>query len=32
MDADAFVANARVAGGTPMFDWLGDEGGQVFSY
>jgi predicted peroxiredoxin len=32
LDADGFVANARVAGGTPMFDWLGDEGGQVFSY
>jgi predicted peroxiredoxin len=32
LDADSFVANARVAGGTPMFDWLGDEGGQVFSY
>ena len=32
LDADGFVANARVAGGTPMFDWLGDEGGTVFSY
>ena len=32
LDADGFVANARVAGGTPMFDWLGDEGGQIFSY
>ena len=32
LDADAFVPNARVAGATPMFDWLGDEGGQVFSY
>jgi predicted peroxiredoxin len=31
LDADAFVPNARVAGATPMFDWLGDEG-TVFSY
>ena len=26
LEADAFVANARVAGRTPMFDWLGEEG------
>lgn len=26
-----FVPNARVAGATPMFEWLGDEGGTVFS-
>ena len=32
LDADTFVANARVAGATPMFDWLGDEPGTVFSY
>ncbi len=32
MDADAFVANARLAGATPMWDWLGDEGSTVFSY
>jgi predicted peroxiredoxin len=32
LDPEGFVPNARVAGGTPMFDWLGDEGGQVFSY
>jgi len=25
------VANARVAGATPMWEWLGDEG-TVFSY
>ena len=31
LDADAFVPNARVAGATPMFYWLGDEG-TVFSY
>lgn len=32
LEADAFVANARVAGATPMLEWLGDEGGTVFSY
>jgi predicted peroxiredoxin len=32
LDADAFVANARVAGATPMWEWLGDEPGTVFSY
>ena len=32
MEDDAFVANARVAGATPMLEWLGDEPGTVFSY
>ena len=32
IDEGDFVSNARIAGGTPMFEWLGDEGGQVFSY
>ena len=32
LDAETFVAHARVAGATPMFDWLGDEPGTVFSY
>ncbi len=32
LDADTFVDNARVAGATPMWEWLGDEGGTVFSY
>jgi predicted peroxiredoxin len=32
LDAEAFVPNARVAGATPLFDWLGDEPGTVFSY
>lgn len=31
LDADAFVGHARVAGATPMLEWLGD-GGTVFSY
>jgi len=31
LDAEGFVPNARVAGATPMWEWLGDEG-TVFSY
>ena len=31
LDADEFVANARVVGATPMWEWLGDNG-TVFSY
>jgi predicted peroxiredoxin len=32
IDADGFVANARLAGATPMWEWLGDDPGTVFSY
>jgi len=32
LDPEAFVPNARLVGATPMFEWLGDAGGQVFSY
>jgi len=32
LDADAFVGNARLAGATPMWEWLGEEAGAVFSY
>src|SRR4051794_17311275 len=32
IDAESFVPNARVAGATPVFDWLGDDPGTVFSY
>jgi predicted peroxiredoxin len=32
LDADSFVSNARTAGATPMWEWLGDEAGTVFSY
>lgn len=32
LDADSFVGHARVAGATPMLEWLGDEPGTVFSY
>ena len=31
LDEDSFVDNARVAGATPMWEWLGEEG-TVFSY
>lgn len=31
--ADAeWVANARIAGATPLFEWIGDEAATVFSY
>ena len=32
LDADSFVPNARLAGATPMLEWLGDDAGTVFSY
>jgi predicted peroxiredoxin len=32
LDADGFVANARLAGATPMWQWLGDGPRTVFSY
>jgi predicted peroxiredoxin len=32
LDASGFVANARVAGATPMWEWLGDGPHTVFSY
>ena len=32
LDAEGFVAHARVAGATPMLDWLGDGPRTVFSY
>jgi len=32
LDADAFVANARLAGATPMSEWLGDGSSTVFSH
>lgn len=32
LDAEGFVPNARLAGATPMWEWLGDEPGTVFSY
>ena len=32
LDESGFVENARLAGATPMWEWLGDEAGTVFSY
>jgi predicted peroxiredoxin len=32
LDDSALVANARVAGATPMWEWLGDGPRTVFSY
>ena len=32
LDEGAFVGNARLAGATPMLEWLGDTSATVFSY
>ena len=32
VDEDGFVSHARLAGATPMLEWLGDGPGTVFSY
>ena len=32
MDTDNLVGNARVAGATPMWEWIGDDAATVFSY
>ena len=32
LDRTEFVANARVAGATPLWEWIGDEAATVFSY
>jgi predicted peroxiredoxin len=32
LDEGALVANARLGGATPMWDWVGDEAATVFSY
>jgi predicted peroxiredoxin len=32
LDGTEFVANARIAGATPLWDWIGDEPATVFSY
>lgn len=32
LDEGSFVPNARVAGATPMWEWLGDGPSTVFSY
>ena len=32
LDGTEFVDNARVAGATPLWEWIGDEPATVFSY
>jgi predicted peroxiredoxin len=32
LDQSALVANAQLAGATPMFDWIGDGHVAIFSY
>jgi predicted peroxiredoxin len=32
LEGAELVANARVAGATPLWDWIGDEAATVFSY
>jgi predicted peroxiredoxin len=32
MDDTNLVANARVAGATPLWEWIGEEAATVFSY
>jgi hypothetical protein len=32
LDGAEFVPNARAAGATPLWEWIGDEPATVFSY
>ena len=32
LDAAALAGNARLAGATPLWEWIGDEAATVFSY
>ena len=32
LDGTEFAANARIAGATPLWEWIGDEAATVFSY
>ncbi len=32
LDAEGFVGHARLAGATPMWEWIGDQPASVFSY
>jgi predicted peroxiredoxin len=32
IDEESFAANARVAGASPLWEWIGDEAATVFSY
>ena len=32
LDDSQLVGNARLAGATPLWEWIGDDGAEVFSY
>jgi predicted peroxiredoxin len=32
IDDAGFASNAKLAGATPLWEWIGDEGATVFSY
>jgi predicted peroxiredoxin len=32
LDEESLVANARLAGATPLWEWIGDDDATVFSY
>lgn len=32
LDQNGMVANARLAGATPMFEWIGEDNAAIFSY
>jgi predicted peroxiredoxin len=32
LDQGALVPNAKLAGATPMFEWIGDDDAAIFSY
>lgn len=32
LDAEGLVENARIAGATPLWEWIGDQPADVFSY
>jgi predicted peroxiredoxin len=32
LDESALVANAKLAGATPMLEWIGDDDAAIFSY
>ena len=32
LDESALASNARIAGATPLWEWVGDDGATVFSY
>jgi hypothetical protein len=32
LDQNALVSNAKLAGATPMLEWIGDDHAAIFSY